>query len=92
MDRRLPAREYDCKQAGSLRSIGEAYIRVVDDKVREEFAKYQDSNGVDLARLRRNLRLTPDERLEQHYRAALSVLECMRAAEAARSDKPGQSS
>jgi hypothetical protein len=33
----------------------------------------QDENGVDLARLRENLKLTPGERLRQHEAARLSA-------------------
>ena len=43
----------------------------------------QDEQGVSLTRLRYNLTLTDDERLERHQRAARFVLECMRAAESA---------
>ena len=44
----------------------------------------QDENGIDIARLRRNLTLTPTERIRQHERAVEFMLKCMRAAEDAR--------
>lgn len=40
----------------------------------------QDANGVDLAHLRRNLALSPRERLEQYKRAAMTVALLRRAA------------
>ena len=43
-----------------------------------------DLNGIDLNRLRRNLELTLEERVERNYRAAERLLECQRAAQAAR--------
>lgn len=49
----------------------------------------QDENGIDLARLRWNLCLTPDERLERHSRALDFVLECRRAADEARLSRLG---
>ena len=45
----------------------------------------QDENGVDLARLRENLRLTPAQRLRKHGRALLAVLQMEQARERRRS-------
>ncbi|MEM6313388.1 MAG: hypothetical protein AAF743_04845 [Planctomycetota bacterium] len=35
----------------------------------------QDENGVDWSLIRANLRLTPDQRCDKHFRALVSVLE-----------------
>ncbi len=43
----------------------------------------QDDQGVDIARLRYNLTLTDEQKIEQHRRAAEFVIECMRAADRA---------
>ena len=53
----------------------------MDDKVRERIRDYgeQDENGVDLSAIRRNLRLTPTERLEKMLRAAAFVKELQNA-------------
>lgn len=49
----------------------------------ESFAEVQDENGIDLAHLRQNLKLTPTERVEK-LRAYLEFLqEVHRAADAA---------
>lgn len=40
----------------------------------------QDAQGVDLSRLRFNLKLSDEEKLRQHLRAKEFILECMRAA------------
>jgi hypothetical protein len=40
----------------------------------------QDENGIDLGSLRRNLRLTPMERLERHQKALASLREMKRYA------------
>jgi hypothetical protein len=55
----------------------------MDDKVRETKRDYgeQDENGVDLAAIRRNLRLTPTERIEKMLRAARAVQELRRVRE-----------
>jgi hypothetical protein len=51
----------------------------------------QDENGVDLARLRENLKLTPAERLRQHDLALSLALEMKEAGERHRiSQKSGQ--
>lgn len=47
----------------------------------------EDANGIDLDRLRRNLAMTVEERIEQHRRACESVLAIRAAAEAARNRK-----
>ncbi len=41
------------------------------------------SNGIDLNRLRRNLARSLEERIERNYQAAIKILECQRAAQAA---------
>jgi len=51
----------------------------------------QDENGVDVARLRYNLTLTNEQRVEQHQKAARFVLECMSAAERSRVSRPTES-
>lgn len=43
-----------------------------------------DENGVDLNRLRRNLTLSLEERIERNRRAAITILECRHAANASR--------
>ena len=45
----------------------------------------QDANGIDLASLRENLRLTPTERLRRHQQALGLSLEVRRAGNTARS-------
>lgn len=45
----------------------------------------QDENGVDLARLRENLRLTPAQRQRRHGLALLAVLQMEQARERRRS-------
>ena len=40
----------------------------------------QDENGIDLGSLRRNLRLTPMERVERHQKALANLLELKRHA------------
>ncbi|MEZ0327488.1 MAG: hypothetical protein ACAH95_16440 [Fimbriimonas sp.] len=52
----------------------------------------QDANGVDLGKLRYNLTLTDDQKLEQHQLAARFVLECMNAAERAGVQRSAESS
>jgi hypothetical protein len=50
-----------------------------------------DRNGIDLNRLRRNLELTLEERVARNYQAAERLLECQRAAKAARIRTPDPS-
>ncbi|MBI1756627.1 MAG: hypothetical protein HYR64_05920 [Fimbriimonas ginsengisoli] len=50
----------------------------------------QDEQGVDLGRLRFNLRLTDEQKLQQHQRAARFVLECMIAADRAGIRRPAE--
>ena len=50
-----------------------------------------DRNGVDLNRLRRNLELTLEERVARNHQAAVRLLECQRAAKAARVRTPDPS-
>lgn len=45
---------------------------------------YEDENGIDIERLRRNRAMTPEERIEQHRRACESVLALRAASEAHR--------
>ncbi|HWD41723.1 MAG TPA: hypothetical protein VG944_22970 [Fimbriimonas sp.] len=51
----------------------------------------QDEWGNDLAKLRYNLTLTDDQKLEQHQRAARFVLECILAADRAGVRRPSES-
>lgn len=50
-------------------------------EVREPRASYgdQDENGIDLAALRRNLRLSPSERLQRMFDAAIDMSKVKRA-------------
>ena len=64
--------------------------RVPDEKTASEWGE-QDAEGVDIAKLRYNLTLTDDQRLEQHQKAARFVLECMHAAERAGIRRPPES-
>jgi hypothetical protein len=60
----------------------------VDDKTQARLEEWlrahpygdQDENGIDLGSLRRNLRLTPFERLERHQKALASLREMKRYA------------
>jgi hypothetical protein len=47
-----------------------------------------DENRIDLNRLRRNLQLSPEERIERNRQAAIRNIECMRAARSTRLRKP----
>jgi len=51
----------------------------------------QDENGVDLARLRENLKLTPAERWAKHARALAFALEVKAAGERIRQAQRGRS-
>jgi hypothetical protein len=50
-----------------------------------------DLNGIDLNQLRRNLERTLEERITRNYQAAERLLECQRAAKAARVRTPDPS-
>lgn len=52
----------------------------------------QDGNGIDLSLLRRNLKLTPTERLQRHQGAVRMVLEIGRARRRASFSAPAESS
>ena len=55
---------------------------MAEDKPVSEWGE-QDEWGNDLEHLRYNLKLTVEERIAQHNRAARFALECMRATERA---------
>ena len=48
----------------------------------------QNANGIDLSLLRENLRLSPSERIEKHYRAWLRINEVRNAGIARRLQNP----
>jgi hypothetical protein len=54
---------------------------VPDDDLRLDAPPPVDENGIDLSLIEGCLRLTPAERIQQHYEFRLSVEEMMRAGE-----------